>query len=325
MEIIYELGDFPDPGDRDLYNGIQEINKNNYKKALEYFEKSSRYENEYGSLFAAVFHFAGFGLTERNPSKALELFKVIASAWNNHVAQYLIGAMYFEGDRGVTMDEEAGARWSLLAANNGWFDAMVVTGLLYLKTSYVGDKLNTIIPVLEKFADSDVTDAELINNSVLYLFGNKDFELSMAHVKPEIVSIINSRQERLSCSPIECIKRERDSIMPNSKELQLVKFWDLLTNKKSGRISEAQKSLAFIYYSEKWLLKDVNKALYWAKRAANNDEEEGFLLLGIIYSNCENVECDYKEAMKWFKKAASLGSIEPKLILQKGIYQFILL
>lgn len=75
----------------------------------------------------AVFHFAGFGLTKRNPSKALRLFKVIALTWNNRIAQYLIGVMYFEGDIGVSMDQGVALQWFLLAANNGWSDAITNT------------------------------------------------------------------------------------------------------------------------------------------------------------------------------------------------------
>ncbi|KAI9263958.1 hypothetical protein EDC94DRAFT_606616 [Helicostylum pulchrum] len=307
MEIIYKLGDFPDPGDRDLYNGIQETNKNNYKKALEYFEKSSRYDNEYGSLFAAVLHYAGFGLTERNPSRALELFKVIASTWNNRVAQYLIGMMYFKGDRGVTMDKEAGTRWFLLAANNGWSDAMIVTADFYLQ---VGDKLKTVVAWLKKVAKNDDSDVELIDNGTLYLFGNKDFELSMTHVKPEIMSILSLKGYRL-ISPVSYVERECDSRMPNSKELRQLRFWDLLTNKKSSGVSTAQMFLSRIYNSDDRLLKDVNKALYWAKKSAKNENEESYIFLGLFYSVGKDIAPDYKEAIKWFEKAYNTGRVPP--------------
>ncbi|KAI9263960.1 hypothetical protein EDC94DRAFT_647829 [Helicostylum pulchrum] len=167
------------------------------------------------------------------------------------------------------------------------------------------DKLNTIIPALEKFADSDVTDAELINNSVPYLFGNKIFELSMAHVKPEIMSVLNLKGYRL-VSPVRYIKQECDPRMPNSKELRQVRFWNLLTNKKSSGVSTAQLILSSIYF-ENVLLKDIDKSLYRAKKAAKNNHEEGLLLLSLFYSDGRGIEPGYKETKKCFEKAYNSG------------------
>lgn len=215
------LSDFPDPGDRDLYNGIHETNKNNYQKSLGYFEKSARYDNEYDALFVALFHFAGFGMTKRKPSKALELFKVIASVWKNPIAEYLIGVIYCEGDRGVPKDEKTGIKWFILAEKNGWSDVMTSAAIHCFPAASEGGKLKMALAWLENVANDDDTDAELIDNSTLYLFGNKNFELSMAHIELEVQRILHSKEEYNIVSSIKHLQRECDPrIISNYKKLQ---------------------------------------------------------------------------------------------------------
>ncbi|GAA5803339.1 hypothetical protein HPULCUR_008818 [Helicostylum pulchrum] len=142
---------------------------------------------------------------------------VIVSTWHNRVAQYLIWVMYYEGDRGVTMDEESGFQWFILAANNGCSDAMTSTAKYCIGVEIVGDTLKTVVAWLEKMANKDDFYAKIINNGTLYLFGNKDFELSTTHVKPKIISILNLREEYRLISPIQYIEQECDPRMPDSK------------------------------------------------------------------------------------------------------------
>lgn len=56
----------------------------------------------------------------------MNLFKKIALQWNNPVAQNLIGAMYMNGDQGITSHERYALKWLLLAAENSWAAAMLV-------------------------------------------------------------------------------------------------------------------------------------------------------------------------------------------------------
>lgn len=156
-------------------------------------------------------------------------------------------------------------------------------------------------------ANNDDFDAEIINNGTVYLVGNKDFELSTAHVKPKIMSIISSRKEYKLISSIEYLQQKRDLRMPNYEELWLVRFWDLLTNKKSSNVSATQYSLSTIYYFGDNSPKDNDKAVYWEKKAANNNGTVCFSFLGSSYSNGEDIEPDYKESFKWFRKAYDTG------------------
>ncbi|KAI9354473.1 hypothetical protein BD770DRAFT_412236 [Pilaira anomala] len=112
-EILYlkyiklEVAQLLRVSDRNVYNGIQEINKNDYRKALKHFEKGSSYDNEYVLLFSAIVHLIGFSSEECDLKKTMDLCKRVASDWKNPVTQYLIGCMYFEGE-GVPEDKTSG-------------------------------------------------------------------------------------------------------------------------------------------------------------------------------------------------------------------------
>lgn len=47
-------------------------------------------------------------------------------------------------------------------------------------------------------------------------------------------------------------------------------------------------------------------ALYLVKKVSKNNYKDGFLVLGLFYSDSRSVDSDYKEARKWFEKAFSL-------------------
>lgn len=96
------------------------MNQNDYTNALHHFEKSSTYNNEYGLLFFAIFNFTGLGLDKRDVKKALDYYNLAATEWQNRVAQYLLGMLYFDGDENIPEDYITAKKWLTLAADNGW-------------------------------------------------------------------------------------------------------------------------------------------------------------------------------------------------------------
>ncbi|KAI9267702.1 hypothetical protein EDC94DRAFT_646460 [Helicostylum pulchrum] len=232
-------------------------------------------------------------MTKRNPSKALELFKVIASVWKNPIAEYLIGAIYCEGDRGVPKDEKTGIKWFILAEKNGWSDVMTSAAIHCFPAASEGGKLKMALAWLENVANDDDTDAALIDNSTLYLFGNKNFELSMAHIEPEVQRILHSKEEYNIVSSIKHLQRECDPrIISNYK--------------KFHGISTAQFFLSRVPSKER-LYADVEKTLYWVKKLQKNYGEDGYVWLGLFYTDGKDIEPDYKEAAKWFASAYIYG------------------
>lgn len=75
---------------------------------------------------------------------------------------------------------------------------------------------------------------------------------------------------------------------------------------------EAQKALGYLYYfgQDDRFNKDIEKSVFWYKKAAESGDVTSEYMLGYIYSGggLANVaEPDKKESIKWFLKAANNG------------------
>lgn len=300
---------FPKPGDMNLYDGIKEINKDNYQEALKYFEQGSRHDNEYAALFEAIFHFAGFGLERRDPSKSIDLLRKIATTWSNSVAQYLIGCMYLEGDSGVYVDTKSAIHWLTLAANNGWSDAMALLGNIYLSGSVVKEDHQKALYWLEKVSAKDDSDTEPIRDGKLCLFGNQRFELNMDNISEESGQLLERISQEGGSSPVKTLNNLGAFKKYFDDKLVVHKiFWLTLTNKKSTGVAACQFLLMAIYLEgSNNVRKNPSKIIYWAKKAAKNGNSSACMALGTFYEGGVNVQQDYKEAMNWYKRSQESG------------------
>ncbi|GAA5798513.1 hypothetical protein HPULCUR_003917 [Helicostylum pulchrum] len=310
MEIIYKIDDFPNPGDQDVYRGIQEINKGNYQEAQKYFEKGSNYDNEYASLFNALHYYTGFGFAKRDPSKAMNVFKKIALEWNNPVAQYLIGAMYLQGDKGISKHEKNAMKWLLLAAENNWADAMVFLGSGYRDGIHFEKDMLKALGWFRKVAQKDDSDTAPIDDGTLYLFGNKEFEL---HVKQSDIDIIKATIDQEVFSPAHYLDPLLNPITVECGERLNISVWSILTNKKSRGVIPSQLLIGAMYSPETADILPANgpKSTYFFKKAAKNRNGKACMLLGFAYECGTNGEQDSVEALKWYNKTLELhGDIE---------------
>ncbi|KAG2237301.1 hypothetical protein INT48_009034, partial [Thamnidium elegans] len=287
--------DFPNPGDRDVYRGIQEINKGNYQEAQKCFEKGSNYDNEYASLFNALHYYTGFGFAKRDPSKALNLFKKIALEWNNPVAQYLIGVTYAEGDQGVPQNRKYAIKWLSLAAENNWADAMTILGFCYLNGNLFKQDFQKAEEWFQKVAQKDDSETEPIDDGTLYLFGNKEFELCL---EKQDIMIIKATIDQEAYSPGHYLDPLRNPVMFAQRNRLYKSIWSILTNKKSRGVVTSQGLIGSMNR-----LKDGPKSVYFFKKAAKNGSPLCCMLTASAYENGTNGVQDYKEALKWYKQA----------------------
>lgn len=308
--MIYILNiclDYPNPGDRDLYNGIQEINKNNYQTALKYFEKASNYHNEYASLFVAVFYFTGFGLLKRDSRKAFELLKKVASDWDNCVAQYLLGLMYVEGDEYVPKDEKTGIHWLLLSAKKGWSGAMAHLAIAY---NTIEKDSKKAAEWFEKVAKKDDNDMNAIDDGTIYLFDNKMLELDMTLASKEVIDDIWFDTNAAIISPLQSSRGiNKVKRVIEYPEIDRAILWELLTDKKSSNVTMCQLALATIYLEgTNNMPKNNDNFLYWIRKSAKNKNTTACTALGLAYENGKNgVKQDFKEALNWYDLALDYG------------------
>ncbi len=76
--------------------------------------------------------------------------------------------------------------------------------------------------------------------------------------------------------------------------------------------AEAQCNLALLYGRGEGVKQDYKEAVKWLRKAAEQGDPEHQYSLGSVYYNGEGVEQDAKEALKWCRKAAEQGHPEAR-------------
>lgn len=85
-----------------------------------------------------------------------------------------------------------------------------------------------------------------------------------------------------------------------------VSLQDVIHKAEQGD-ADAQNSLGLKYAKGEGISKDYKEATKWFKKAAEQGNAKGQYNLGFSYDNGEGVPQDKKEAVKWFRKAAEQG------------------
>ncbi|KAG2210067.1 hypothetical protein INT47_003503 [Mucor saturninus] len=301
MKVLYQLSDYPEPGDKDLSMGIQFMNQNDYTNALHHFEKASTYNNEYGLLFFAIFNFTGLGLEKRDVKKALIYYNLAATEWQNRVAKNLLGMLYFDGDENIPEDYITAKKWLTLAADNGWICAMVVLGHGHRNGWFGKTDLERAIFWLEKVTNNTTKDED-----VDFLFDSKLFKMDRSHVPTEIKTNIRDKRNQglISLYLLAKTVSRNDDNAAMYQEL----LWNLLTNKQSDSIAIAQKFLGMVYMDGDKIIKiDRAKSFHWFKNSGINGNAEACSVVGSCYKDGTGVEHNTQEAIRWYIKAAEMG------------------
>jgi len=85
--------------------------------------------------------------------------------------------------------------------------------------------------------------------------------------------------------------------------------------------TDAQTELALMYYLGKGVTIDFKEAVKWARRAAEQGDAEGQAILGVMYHKGEGVPKDYVLAYMWLNLAFPRLTGEMKDTVVKGRHQ----
>lgn len=238
----------------------------------------------------------------------MSIYKKVAAEWNNPVAQYLIGSIYLEGDEEIPKDKKAGARWISLAAEKGWPYAITKIGNILMSDPPVPlTNIKEAITWFEKVAKNDDSETELIKDDTNYLFGNRDLEVNFTHVNQDTMDAVQAALKRGEISAINSKSHYYELEFVRLVDFHCILNWNLLTEKKSSGVLAAQKMLYFIYDSKaNNFPRDPNKAFYWCKMIAKNEEPWYCRFLGGCYEKGDGVKKDFKKAMEWHEKGYDL-------------------
>jgi len=85
--------------------------------------------------------------------------------------------------------------------------------------------------------------------------------------------------------------------------------------------AEAQYNIGQMYYKGKGALKDYKEAVKWYRKAAEQGSADAQYNIGQMYYEGDGVPKDYKEAVKWYRKAAEQGSADAQHSLADAQYR----
>ena len=71
--------------------------------------------------------------------------------------------------------------------------------------------------------------------------------------------------------------------------------------------SDAQYNLGYMYYNGEGVVQDYKEAVKWYRKAAEQGDADAQYNLGGMYKNGQGVVQNYKEAVKWTRKSAEQG------------------
>lgn len=105
------------------------------------------------------------------------------------------------------------------------------------------------------------------------------------------------------------------SLSLHSKDIESLKV-----NAEKGNV-KAQAELAKIYQYGKGVDADINKAIFWLEKAAQQKDEQSILTLAGLYNfGLSGIEIDYSKAVFWWSKGAEIESTPAQSFLGNAYF-----
>ena len=302
-----------------------------YRLAAEYYSKAVSFNSGKAANNLANMYRDGVGL-EKDMKKAIELYKKAIDG-GSYVALANLGDMYNLG-QGVEQNYEEAMKWYKKAADGGIAWSMNEIGDLYYNGNGVDANYTEAVNWYRKGAEAG--DANAMGNlGWMYRNGQgveqsdteavkwyrKGAEAGNANAMCNLGWMYENGQgvEQSNTEAVKWYKKAADGgnawAMNRLGELsssysEELKWYNLAADKGN---SDAMFNLVWMYRMGNGVDKDINTALYWAKKSASLNNARGMVAVGDIYWTWK----DYNEASQWYKKAMD---VDPSNSEAKGRY-----
>lgn len=267
----------------------------NYNKAIELYKKSIDAGNGLAANNLGNIYYNGKGV-ERNYEEAVKWYRKGAELGDSSATSN-VGHCYRWG-KGVTRDYAEAIKWLRKAAEmeDSW--AMNVLGNMYLNGEGVNVNNDEALKWFRKSAELGNYDA-IANVGYMYNWGK-----GVAQNEEEAKKWYKKAADGGNAWAMNRLGELSSSY---SEEL---KWYNLAADKGN---SDAMFNLVYMYRMGYGVDKDINTALYWAKKSASLNNARGMVAVGDIYWTWK----DYNEASQWYKKAMD---VDPSNSEAKGRY-----
>ncbi|WP_337563027.1 hypothetical protein [Phascolarctobacterium succinatutens] len=278
----------------DMYNLGQGVEQN-YEEAMKWYKKAADggiawSMNEIGDLY-----YNGNGV-DANYTEAVNWYRKGAEAGNAN-AMGNLGWMYRNG-QGVEQSDTGAVKWYRKGAEAGNANAMNNLGWMYQNGKGVEQSDTEAVKWYRKGAEAGNANA-MCNLGWMYENG-KGVEQNAEEAKKWYKKAADGDNAW-------AMNRLGELSSSYSEEL---KWYNLAADKGN---SDAMFNLVWMYRMGNGVDKDINTALYWAKKSASLNNARGMVAVGDIYWTWK----DYNEASQWYKKAMD---VDPSNSEAKGRY-----
>ena len=228
--------------------------------------------------------------------KAIELYKKAAALGHIGVLNRL-GGMYQYGE-GVEQSDTEAVKWYRKGAEAGNDYAMNNLGWMYQNGKGVEQSDTEAVKWYRKGAEAGNANA-MCNLGWMYENGQG--------VEQSNTEAVKWYKKAADGGNAWAMNRLGELSSSYSEEL---KWYNLAADKGN---SDAMFNLVWMYRMGNGVDKDINTALYWAKKSASLNNARGMVAVGDIYWTWK----DYNEASQWYKKAMD---VDPSNSEAKGRY-----
>ena len=244
----------------------------NQQQALYWFKKGSEQNYAMATYNAAMCYYNGWG-TDKNPTMAVEYFQKAADA--DHAASQLNLGVCYKTGYGVQRDDAKAVYWYQKSADQGETIAMSNLGVCYLEGAGVAQDFSKAVYWLEKAEAGGYTATRQ--------------QLADARAKLRDGGSVSTVTAQSANAPSS----------KYSKNIEAAKNGD----------PKAQNVIGICYSEGTGVEKNLETAVYWFRKAAEQGYGVGEYNLGLRYQQGEGVEKDYEQALYWYRKAAGQGMV----------------
>ena len=285
--------------ERNAGNGRFYLEKGDYSKALEFFEKAADQGNAEAQYYLGYMYENGFGVEQswKNWQKAAEWYQKAADQ-NYAPAQYGLGNLYMY-NRGVTVSFETAAEWYLKAAEQGNADAQYQLCFMYFGGLGVEKSEKKAFEWGLKAAEQGHAEAQA-NTGWMYMNG-AGVELSFEKALEWNEKAANQGNPNAQCN-LGYMYENGEGVTQSYEKA--VEWYQKSADQGYAR---AQYNLGYMYDTGEGVTQSYEKAVEWYQKAADQGDAIAQCNLGVMYDTGRGVLQSDEKAVEWYQKAADQG------------------
>ena len=264
-------------------------------EAVKWYRKGAEAGNDWAIFNLGYMYQYGKGV-EQSYAEAVKWYRKGAEAGDANAMSNL-GCMYKNG-KGVEQSDTEAVKWYRKGAEAGNAYAMNNLGLMYQNGKGVEQSDTEAVRWYRNGAKAGNANA-MANVGYMYDLGK-----GVAQIAEEAKKWYKKAAD---AGNDWAMNRLGELSSSYSEEL---KWYNLAADKGN---SDAMFNLVYMYRMGCGVDKDINTALYWAKKSASLNNARGMVAVGDIYWTWK----DYNEASQWYKKAMD---VDPSNSEAKGRY-----